>query len=105
MEIGRASGDFRRTGRSLPSQRPADRATHNQGRTVSGLDAQKARRLAQGFDEQSVEVMLHARKGSTNNTYNSYWVRFCSYCQERNLDPYESPIATMMGFVEGLRRE
>ena len=32
-------------------------------------------------------------------------MRFCSYCQERNLDPYESSIATIVGFVESLRRE
>ena len=98
MGRGRAAGDTRSTGHSHSGQRPADRAPHNQGGMVSGLDAH-------GFDEPSVEVMWHAHKGSTNATYNSYWVRFCSYCLERNLDPYESSIMTIVGFVESLRRE
>ena len=51
-----------------------------QGRPLGGLEVHRARRLAQGFDEQSVEVMLQARKGFTNDTYNAYRSRFCSYC-------------------------
>ena len=70
MGRGRTVGDPRSTRCPLPSQQPTDRAPHNQGRPVSGLDAHKAMRLAQGFDEPSVEVMLHARKSSTNATYN-----------------------------------
>ena len=62
-------------------------------------------RLAQGFDEPSVEVMLHARKGSTNTTYQSYWLRFCIHCEERNLNPYNISIMGIVGFVERCRRE
>ena len=34
-----------------------------------------------------------------------YWLKFCSYCQERNLDPFEAPITVIVGFVESLRRQ
>ena len=57
---------------ALPVRRPVDGAPHGQGRPLGSLDAHKARRLAQGFDENSVEVMLQARKGSTNTTYDMY---------------------------------
>ena len=45
-------------GRALPGQQADSRAPLQQGRPIGGLDAIKARRLAQGFDERSVEVML-----------------------------------------------
>ena len=54
-------------GRALPGQWADNRAPLQQGRPIAGLDANKARRLAQGFDERSVEVMLHLRKDSTNS--------------------------------------
>ena len=101
MGRGGAAGGSRRTGSAPPGQRPADGAPHDQGRPLGGLDAHRARRLAQGFDEQSVEVMLQARKGFTNDTYNAYRSRFCSYCQVRNLVPFEAPITVIAAFVEG----
>ena len=61
-----------------------------QGRPISGLDAHKAKRLAQGFDEHSEEVMLHSCKDSSNASYQGYWGRFYQACAERNLDPYEA---------------
>ena len=54
-------------GRALPGQRADNRAPLLQGRPIGVLEAIKARRLAQGFDERSVEVMLHSRKDSTNS--------------------------------------
>ena len=72
---------------------------------TSGLETHKARRLAQGFDEDSVEVMLQARKCSTNAAYQGYWQRFCFYCEARDLDPYETTIMEIVGFVESCRRE
>ena len=54
---------------------------------VSGLDAHKARHLAQGFEERSVKVMLHSRKESTNASYQGYWGQFSgvSRAQPRSL--------------------
>ena len=45
-------------GRTLPGQWADNRAPLLQGRPIGVLEAIKARRLAQGFDERSVEVML-----------------------------------------------
>ena len=48
--------------------------------------------------------MLHARRDSTNASYQGYWERFCRYCTERNLDPFEATIMEIVGFVDCCRR-
>ena len=65
---GEATAGSSRSECALPDRRPVDGASRVQGRPLGSLDAHKARRLAQGFDENSVEVMLQARKSSTNAT-------------------------------------
>ena len=97
MGRGGAVRNPRLAGRTLPGQRPTEGAPLNQGRLISGLDAHKAKRLAQGFDKPSVEVMLHACKGSTNASYQGYWARFCLHCEERETDPYEATIMEIVG--------
>ena len=92
-------------GRALPGQRADNRGPLLQGHSVSGLDVDKARRLAQGFDERLMEVMLHSRKDSMNASYQGYGGRFCPACAVRNLDPYEVSIMEIVGFVDGCRRE
>ena len=78
----------------------------DQGLQISGMDAYKARLLALGLCEHSVEVMQAARKCTTNSRYQGYWKCFVAFCARRRptVNPYEADIVSIIRFVEECRR-
>ena len=73
-------------------------------RRVAALDAHRERFLRDGFSEGTVDLMLAARKNSTNAQYQGYWARFADFCALRDIDPFEAPIQEILRFVEQTRR-
>ena len=93
-------------GRSDAGQRADLGGPLDQGLQISGMDAYKARLLALGLCEHSVEVMQAARKCTTNSRYQGYWKCFVAFCARRRptVNPYEADIVSIIRFVEECRR-
>ena len=77
----------------------------DQEHPLSGLATREATLREEGFDEQSIGVMLDNRAKSTNQRYEWYWGKFIEFCSGRKIsNPREAKIQDIVGFVDFMTR-
>jgi hypothetical protein len=63
------------------------------GTYSNGSQVVKSVLRSQDYDEQVIEVMLAARRSSTQDIYDGYLMRWVKLCNSINLDPLKGNIS------------
>lgn len=71
----------------------------------SGLDSLRRRYVAEGFSEEVSEVLSQSCRPSTHGQYQSAWRSWCSWCEERSLDPVSAPVVMVAEFLVAKEKE
>ena len=94
--------------RSSASDRPIRRAPPtDSGRTTSTsrLEAIRNRQLAEGISEEASKLLASGWSKGTNDTYQSAWKRWDSWCIELTTDPFSCSVKHFLEFLTGLFKE
>ncbi|CAM4725781.1 unnamed protein product [Leuciscus chuanchicus] len=97
---GRLSdGDSRQEGPAVPSKghdiSPSPRVVE-----VVGLASEGAQLIESGLSTEVVETILQSRAPSTRKLYALKWKLFSTWCRDRNLNPVNCPIGTVLDFLQ-----
>ncbi len=65
-----------------------------------GLASEGAQLIDSGLSTEFVETILHSRAPSTKKLYALKWKVFTSWCRDRQLDPVNCPVATVLEFLQ-----
>ncbi len=94
-----SSGAPRQEGPFVPSRgldiSPATRTVE----TV-GLASEGAQLIDSSLSTEVVETILHSRAPSTRKLYALKWKCFTSWCSDRQLDPVNCPVGTVLEFLQ-----
>ncbi len=67
---------------------------------VVGVAPEGAQLIASGLSTEVVETILQSRAPSTRKLYALKWKLFTSWCGDRQLDPVNCPIGTVLEFLQ-----
>ena len=67
--------------------------------TVSGMAHLRQSWSAGGFSETTCELLGKARRSSTQAVYNSAWKKWTSWCEPREIDPFQASLADIVNFI------
>ena len=68
--------------------------------TIFGTVAHQLPRLtAQGYSAEVLSQLSHSRVSSSNQTYESKWKLFASYCSRHSLDPFTATLPVVADFM------
>ncbi len=65
-----------------------------------GVAPEGAQLIASGLSTEVVETILQSRAPSTRKLYGLKWRLFTSWCGDRQLDPVNCPIGTVLEFLQ-----
>ncbi len=65
-----------------------------------GVAPEGARLIASGLSTEVVETILQSRAPSTRKLYTLKWKLFTSWCRDRQLDPVNCPVGTVLEFLQ-----
>ncbi len=65
-----------------------------------GVAPEGARLIASGLSTEVVETILQSRAPSTRKLYALKWKLFTSWCRDRQLDPVNCPVGTVLEFLQ-----
>ena len=65
----------------------------------SGLESVWQTFRSRGFSEEVINTLQSARKSSTRESYNAQWTVYNRWCNQRNLDPFQVPVAGVLEFL------
>ncbi len=65
-----------------------------------GVAPKGARLIASGLSTEVVETILQSRAPSTRKLYALKWKLFTSWCRDRQLDPVNCPVGTVLEFLQ-----
>ncbi|KAI2644504.1 Transposon Ty3-G Gag-Pol polyprotein [Labeo rohita] len=65
-----------------------------------GVASEGAQLIASGLSTEVVETILHSRAPSTRKLYALKWKLFTSWCGERQQDPANCPVGTVLEFLQ-----
>ncbi len=82
------------TGRGHPGAPPAGVVE------AVGVAPEGAQLIASGLSTEVVETILQSRAPSTRKLYALKWRLFTSWCGDRQLDPVNCPVGTVLEFVQ-----
>ena len=71
---------------------------------VSGLEAFRERRVAQGFSEEAAALLEKSWRKGTRTAYSSAWRKWAGWCDERSLDPVHAPVVHVVEFFSDMLR-
>lgn len=75
---------------------PSDSQPHI---TISRVEGIRRYYISEGFSEQVKEPLLHSWKTGTQSAYDSAWSKWNSWCLERPIDLFSSPLASVLDFL------
>lgn len=90
------------------TDRPIRRAPPTDGiraTTTSRLEAIRNRQLAGGISEEASKLLAAGWSKGTNDTYQSGWKRWNSWCTEREVDPFSCSVKYFLEFLTSLFKE
>ncbi|KAI2645695.1 ORF V: Enzymatic polyprotein [Labeo rohita] len=75
---------------------------HGRGEAVEavGVASEGAQLIASGLSTEVVETILQSRAPSTRKLYALKWKLFTSWCGERQQDPVNCPVGTVLEFLQ-----
>jgi len=65
-------------------------------------DLQRLCLKRQGFSDTVIDVMMRARRASSNALYKTYLDKFCEFCCTQNIDPLTCSVPKALEFLSGL---
>ncbi len=65
-----------------------------------GVAPDGAQLIASGLSTEVVETILQSRAPSTRKLYGLKWALFTSWCRDRQLDPVNCPVGTVLEFLQ-----
>ncbi len=65
-----------------------------------GVAPEGAQLIASGLSTEVVETILQSRAPSTRKLYGLKWALFTSWCRDRQLDPVNCPVGTVLEFLQ-----
>ena len=94
-----SDGDSRQEGLAVPSKghdiSPSPRVME-----VVGLASEGAQLIESGLSTEVVETILQSRAPSTRKLYALKWKLFSTWCGNRNLNPVNCPVGTVLEFLQ-----
>ncbi len=86
-------------GPSFPS-RGLDISPPSRTAETVGLASEGSQLIDSGLSTEVVETILHSRAPSTRKLYALKWKVFTSCCSDRQLDPVNCPVGTVLEFLQ-----
>ncbi len=94
-----SSGASRQEGPSVPS-RGLDISPPSRTMETVGLAPEGAQLIDSGLSNEAVETIFYSRAPSTRKLYALKWKVFTSWCSDRQLDPVNYPVGTVLEFLQ-----
>ena len=70
--------------------------------TFSGLVSVRDRLQAEGFSDGASNLILHARRRGSTQTYESAWKKWSLWCGQRGLDPFKCHVRHCLDYLADL---
>ena len=69
---------------------------------ASGMESFRRQQEARGISQQSANLISKSWRTGTRTAYNSAWNKWSSWCTERDIDPFQSPVEPVIDYLTSL---
>ena len=69
---------------------------------IGGLAGFRKRLVSEGVSKRSAQLISNARSEGTKSSYESAWKKSNSWCGQRKVNPFHSPIQAVLDFLAEL---
>ena len=72
---------------------------------ASGLESVRHRAAAEGLSGHAASLVVGSWREGTQGAYNSTWNKWCRWCGERQIDPFQATVSNIINFLSELQEQ